>query len=103
MDVLQGVLPLQDGQQGLGGTLQLLIVNNTEEKVTLDQHSIVARGTVVKVAPPQYSVVNMVQGKPPPAGRAVPPPVKVGTQLSPKACRLCQELKLEERYHLKGN
>ena len=68
---------------------------------------------MVKVAPAQSDVINMVRGKPPPAGtaekksppaeREIPPSVKVGTKLSPEAQQLCKELQLEERYHLKGN
>ena len=70
VDVRQGVLPLQAGQQGYGGTLQLLLVNNSDDKVVINQNSIVARGTVVKVAPAQSDVINMVRGKSPPAGTA---------------------------------
>ena len=113
VDVLQGVLPLQAGQQGYGGTLQLLLINNSDDKVVINQNSIVARGTVVKVAPAQSNVINMVRGKPPPAGtaeqrttpteRPVPQPVKVGTKLSSEARQLCEELQLKERFHLKGN
>ena len=102
VDVLQGVLPLQAGQQGHGGTLQLLLINNSDDKVVINQHSIVARGTVVKVAPARSNVINMVRGKSPPAEtaekkspsteRPVPQPVKVGTKLSPEARQLCEEL-----------
>ena len=106
VDVLQGVLPLQAGQQGHGGTLQLLLINNSDDKVVFNQHSIVARGTVVKVAPAQSNVINMVRGKSPPAGtaekksppteRPIPQPVKVGTKLSPEAQQLCKELQLKK-------
>ena len=37
VDVLQGVLPLQAGQQGHGGTLQLLLINNSDDKVVINQ------------------------------------------------------------------
>ena len=46
-EVLDGVLPLRDHQQGYGGAQAVYLVNNTQDKQVYFQHEVIARGTVI--------------------------------------------------------
>ena len=88
--VLDGVLPLQQHQQGYGGTQTVYLVNNTQDKQVYFQHEIIARGTVIMNAegemgeiyeqtfPPPQQVNGVRQGQ---VQRRQPP--KKGTPWHP--------------------
>jgi len=105
--VLDGVLPLQQHQQGYGGTQTVYLVNNTQDKQVFFQHEIIARGTVIMNAegemgeiyeqtfPPPQQVNGVRQGQ---VQRRQPPKkVPPGTPLTAEEEALCEEL---NRNHL---
>ena len=68
-EVLDGVLPLHDHQQGYGGTQAIYLVNNTQDKQVYFQHEIIARGKVIMRAEGEtdkvYEQVFPPHGRPP--------------------------------------
>ena len=73
--VLDGVLPLQDQQQGYGDTHTVYMVYNTQDKQVYHKHEFIARGTDIMTAereteamyeevfPPPQKVNGVRQGR----------------------------------------
>ena len=111
-EVLDGVLPLRDLQQGYGGTQAVYLVNNTQDKQVYFKHEVIAKCTVIMTAegeterlyedvfPPPQQVNGVRQGRT--SHRQHPKKVTPGTPLSPAEEALWEELNLKNRFYLRG-